>query len=158
VRGTAVSVLPYDPVNDQIVLIEQFRIGAYGTGQHPWLTEIVAGRAEPGEELDDVARRETLEETGCTLRALEFHCTYLANPACSTEIMHLYFGEVTASDVGGLHGLDHEDEDIRVFVVPADEAINWLGTPHVSNANFLIALQGFALKRAELRARWLAAA
>ncbi|MBT7510312.1 MAG: ADP-ribose diphosphatase, partial [Rhodospirillaceae bacterium] len=31
-RGNTVVVLPYDPVRDTVVLIEQFRIGAYVAG------------------------------------------------------------------------------------------------------------------------------
>jgi ADP-ribose pyrophosphatase len=42
-RGHAAAVLPYDPVLDQVVLIEQFRIGALQTPGDPWLVEIVAG-------------------------------------------------------------------------------------------------------------------
>ena len=156
VRGIAVSVLPYDPVADRVVLIEQFRIGAWARDWDVWQTEIVAGRAEEGEALDDVARRETLEETGCHLIRVEPVCRYLVNPACSTEIMNLYFGQVDAGEVSGFFGLDHEDEDIRVFTAAADEAIGWLNAGKVTNANLMIALQAFALRRDDLRGRWTA--
>ena len=63
-RGEVVGLLPYDPRADQVVLIEQFRIGAYAAGVWAWLTEIVAGVMAPGETAEEVARRETLEETG----------------------------------------------------------------------------------------------
>src|SRR5207245_10046791 len=47
-RSAAVAVLPYDPLRDQVVLIEQFRIGAYAHGDPaPWLLEAVAGLIEP---------------------------------------------------------------------------------------------------------------
>ena len=38
-RGHAVAVLPFDPARDQVVLIEQFRVGALGVVDHPWLLE-----------------------------------------------------------------------------------------------------------------------
>ena len=41
-RGHAVGILPFDPDRDEVVMIEQFRIGAYAAGVEPWLTEIVA--------------------------------------------------------------------------------------------------------------------
>ena len=69
-RGHVVGVLPYDPIEDRVVLIEQFRIGAYAAGFSPWLIEIVAGVIEAGEEPEEVARRETLEETGCSVTEL----------------------------------------------------------------------------------------
>ena len=42
-RGHAAAVLPYDPVRDEVVLIEQFRVGALAAPGGPWLMEIVAG-------------------------------------------------------------------------------------------------------------------
>lgn len=156
VRPAAVSVIPYDPVSDRVVLIEQFRVGAFGTGWHPWCVEIVAGRVEPGEELEDVAARETMEETGLTARHLEPVCTYLCNPSCSTEVMHMFAAHVDCGAVEGLHGLDHEDEDIRVFSLPAEEAFDWLKAGKANNANLIVALQALALRRDDFRARWLA--
>ena len=43
VRHDAVCVLPYDPQRDEVVLIEQFRVGALGKADNPWLIEMVAG-------------------------------------------------------------------------------------------------------------------
>ena len=87
-RGHAVSVLPYDPVLDHVVLIEQFRPGAYAAlasdwfdgDASPWLIECVAGIIEKGEDPEDVARRETVEETGCRLGEIIPVCHYLSSP------------------------------------------------------------------------------
>jgi ADP-ribose pyrophosphatase len=71
-RGAAVAVMLYDPQQDAVVLIQQFRIGAYlAKRSSPWLTEIVAGLVEQGEDPASVARRETLEEAGCEILDLE---------------------------------------------------------------------------------------
>ena len=70
-RGDAVAVLPYDPVRDAVVLVEQFRIGAFAREQSPWLMEIIAGTIEKGERPDAVARREAQEEAGLELGRLE---------------------------------------------------------------------------------------
>ncbi len=43
VRHDAVCVLPYDLARDCVVLIEQFRTGALGKVDNPWLIELVAG-------------------------------------------------------------------------------------------------------------------
>ena len=67
-KGDVVAVLPYDPVADAVVMIEQFRVGAIGAPRGAWLLEIVAGLMEPGEQPDDVARREATEEAGLALR------------------------------------------------------------------------------------------
>ena len=70
-RGQAAAVLLYDPTRDAVVLIEQFRVGAYAAGRGPWLTEIVAGSVNPGETGEDTVRREAREEAGLEIAALE---------------------------------------------------------------------------------------
>ena len=153
-RGQAVAVIPYDPRTDQLVLIEQFRIGAFAAGRHPWLTEVVAGRFDAGESPENVARRETLEEIGLPVDRLEFVTRYMVNHASSTEAITLFAGRVDATAAGGVHGLDHEGEDIRAFTVEAQEAIGWIGTERIANATLLLAMQWFAANRQRLREMW----
>ncbi len=59
---------------DEVLLIRNRR---YTVGRMEW--EIPAGRIEDGETKEDAARRECLEETGCTLKDLRFLCSQ--NPA-----------------------------------------------------------------------------
>lgn len=66
-RGDAVCVLLYDPLADAVVLVEQFRAGALGKVDSPWLLELVAGMVEAGESAEAVARRESVEEAGVEL-------------------------------------------------------------------------------------------
>ncbi len=47
-RGHAAVLLPFDPVRDEVVLVEQIRIAAYDTSESPWLLEMVAGMIEAG--------------------------------------------------------------------------------------------------------------
>src|SRR5690606_28222894 len=63
VRGEAAAVLPYDPVRQEILLVEQFRVGALGWRASPWCLELIAGIADqPGEAHDDLVRREAGEK------------------------------------------------------------------------------------------------
>ena len=62
VRHDAVCVLPYDPQRDEVVLIEQFRVGAIGKTTNPWLVELVAGLIDKDEQPEEVAHREAQEE------------------------------------------------------------------------------------------------
>ena len=153
-RGHAVGVLPYDPVADSLVLIEQFRIGALVAGMSPWLIEVVAGIVEEGEAPEEVARRETREEAGLEIQALMPMCRYLVSPGGSSESVRLYCGRVDSRGAGGIHGLAEEHEDIRVDRLPYGDAMRLLEEGRVTNSVSLIALQWLALHRDRVRAAW----
>lgn len=153
-RGHAAAVLPYDPVLDYVVLLEQFRIGALAAAGGPWLLDIVAGIIEPGETAAEVVRREMEEEAGCTLQALEPICEYLVSPGGTSERISLYCGQVDASRVGGIHGLAEEGEDIRVSTVSFDEALTLLESGRINSASPIIALQWLQMNRARLQQQW----
>ena len=153
-RGHAVAVLPFDPVRDQVVLIEQFRTGALGVVPDPWLLEPVAGIIEPGERALEVARREAREEAGLELLDLVPACTYFASPGGSTETCQVFVGRVDARDAGGIFGLPDEGEDIKAHVVPVEQALAFLCEGRIHAVSTIVALQWLALHRAELAERW----
>jgi len=151
-RGNAVCVLPYDPVRDTVVLIEQFRIGAYVAGVAPWQIETVAGIIDPGESEEDVARRECLEECGCTIAELHFVCRVLSSSGIMSELTAVFCGIVDATAVSGIHGLDHEHEDIRAGAFPFEDAAAMIADGRFQHAHGVIALQWLAANRDRLRA------
>jgi ADP-ribose pyrophosphatase len=153
-RGHAAVVLPYDPLRDEVVLIEQFRIGAYAAGIEPWLIEPVAGIVERGETPEEVARREALEEAGCEIAELEPIGTVLSSPGGCSEVSHLYCGRIDSAGVGGIHGLAHENEDIRAFTLPLDTALERLAKGEYNNASTVMTLQWLALNKERLQKKW----
>jgi ADP-ribose pyrophosphatase len=153
-RGQAAAVLPYDPVLDRVVLIEQFRPGAYVSGRHPWLVEIVAGIIDQGETAEDVVRREAWEEAHVQLTDIERIGSFLMTPGACTEGVEFYVGRTDSRGAGGFHGLAHEHEDIRVFTATTDEAAALLAAGKVENALAIIAIQWLLLNRMQLRDRW----
>ena len=155
-RGHAVGVLPYDPVRDEVVLIEQFRIGAHVAHMEPWLIEIVAGIIDEGETPEQVARREALEEAGLTIGELMPMCKYIGSPGGASESVQVFLGRIDSTSAGGIFGLDNEDEDIRVRVMPWAEARKLLADGGITNALGLVALQWLALNRDEVRKNWKA--
>lgn len=154
VRGDATCVLPYDAATDQVILLEQFRVGALEHNQSPWLLELVAGINDEGETPEAVARREGREEAGIELGELKPICQYLVSPGGTNEKIHLYCGEVNASTAHGVHGLEHEGEDIKVHVVQAHEAFELVASGRINNAASIIALQWLQLNHDILRAEW----
>jgi len=153
-RGHAAAVLLYDPERDSVVLIEQFRPGAYAAGLEPWLIEIVAGIIDPGESPEDVVRREAMEEAGCTVADLHPIGCFLATPGGSTETVAIYCGRTDSRGAGGIHGLDHEHEDIRVLVLGRQEALDRLAAGAVTNLIAAAALQWLALNYAKILSIW----
>lgn len=153
-RGHAAGAILYDPQADAVVLIEQFRAGAYAAGDSPWLVEVVAGVVEPGESPEEVVRRESIEEAGCTVLDLVPICRYFVSPGGTSETVALYCARIDSRGAGGIHGLAHEHEDIRVEVVPVAQALAQIASGRINNAPTIIALQYLALNRESLRRRW----
>lgn len=139
-RDPCVGVLLYDPKQGLVGLTEQFRIGVLGAEQSPWLYEVVAGMAEPGESLEEVVRREVLEEAGIETGELVPICDYWVSPGGSSERMYLFCALVDLADAGGLFGLDHEGEDIRLHVLPEQQVFEWLDQGVCNNAATTICL------------------
>jgi len=153
-KGNVVALLPYDPVTDTVVMIEQFRVGAIGAPRSAWLLEVVAGLMEPGEAPEEVARREATEEAGLAVGRIVPIARFFATPAKSTEFTHLYCGEVDASTAGGVHGLAQEGEDIRVLPMPAEDAFALLELGRIDSAWPMIALMWLQRHRERLRRAW----
>jgi ADP-ribose pyrophosphatase len=155
-RGNAAAALLYDPDNNAVVLIEQFRPGAFTSDRGtPWLVEIVAGMVEDGEDVEQTIRREAIEESGSTILDIVPMVNVFASPGGSSEIVSLFCGRVDSRDVGGIHGHAVEGENIRVIVEPADIAFKRLRSGDIHNAIFVIALQWLEKHGDALRQTWL---
>jgi len=153
-RGHAAVLLPFDPVRDEVVLVEQIRIAAYDVSESPWLLEMVAGMIEEGETVEDVARREALEEAGLVVGRTKPVLSYLASPGGTSERLSIMVGEVDATTAEGIHGLADENEDIRVHVVSREQAYQWVEEGKIDNAASVIALQWLQLHYQDLRNEW----
>ncbi|MBD5769755.1 NUDIX domain-containing protein [Marinomonas colpomeniae] len=154
VRDDAVCVFLFDPVADKVLLIEQFRPTVLKS-ESPWLLELVAGMVEEGEEDEEVARREALEEAGVSIKRLEYMFKFVPSPGGLVEYLRMFVGEFDSSavDVTKTHGLDEENEDIKLHLISSMDAIDLLRND-VENASTIMGLQWFALNRADLMARW----
>jgi ADP-ribose pyrophosphatase len=153
VRGHAAAMLPYDPVRDEVVLIEQIRVGTLDQAQ-PWQIEIVAGIMDADESPEELVRREAVEEAGVEVGELVKVTSYYPSAGGCSEKLDVFVGQVDATDAGGIHGLDYENEDIRVQVVSRDQAMSLLVDGKIENGASIIALQWLALNHKELQSQW----
>jgi ADP-ribose pyrophosphatase len=149
----AATVLPYDPVRDRVLLIEQFRAGPFARGDAQcWSLEAIAGRIDPGETPEETLRREAREEAGLEIGEMLFCHGYYPSPGAKTEFIYSYVAPMDLPDsASGLGGLLHEGEDIRVHLVPYDHAQALLQSGEIGNAPLVLSLQWLALNRDRLR-------
>ena len=154
IRGLAVAVLPYDAQRDEVVLVEQFRIGGIDDTRGAWLLEPVAGIAVTGEEPRSVIYREAQEEAGLEISDPELIADYLPSPGGSSERVAIYCARCDSSQAGGVHGIAEEHEDILSHVLSAEEAIEQALSGRLCSAMAIIALQWLALNRQRLRGEW----
>ena len=153
-RPRAVGVLLFDPVQRQVVLVRQIRVGMLDEGQPPWLLELVAGMVESGEEPIEVAARESLEEANTKPQDLLQICEYYNSPGISNERITLFCGRVDATQAGGIFGLDAEHEDIEVVVLSLADALAKVASGEINNAMSIIALQWLQLNQPMLEESW----
>lgn len=155
VRHRAVGVLPWDPERDELLLIEQFRVGALDYRDNPWCLEIIAGIADKENEcLETLARREAQEEAGIRLDQLIVITDYLVSPGGSNERMLLYLATANLDGADGIYGHPDEAEDIRVVRLPVAELPEVLAAGVLDNAPALIALQWFQANHDQLRHKY----
>ena len=150
----ATLVLPYDPVRDQVLLVEQVRMGPLARGDTVlWQLEPIAGRLDPGEGPQDAARREALEEAGLEIGVLHPVAEAYCSPGNSSEFYYIYVGIADLPPgTGRIGGLASEHEDIRSHVLCFDELMRMCADLQVANAPLVMAAYWLAHHRAGLRA------
>ncbi len=153
VSGDAAVVLPYDPVRDRVLLVEQFRPGPFARGdRNPWHLEPIAGRIDAGETPEQAARREAVEEAGITLRDLLPVANYYPSPGAKTEFLYTFVGLADLPDtVSGLFGLAEDNEDIRTHVISFARLMDLIEAGEVATAPLILSALWLAPRREALR-------
>lgn len=137
-RGHSVAILLHDVALKRIILVKQFRVGAVND-ENPWLVELPAGMIEANEAPEDVATRESQEETGLLPTKLHQICEYYNSAGGSSEKTTIYYVQVDSSNVAEFAGLATENEDIKVLAVPEQEFIASVKGGEYKTSSLLIA-------------------
>lgn len=153
VSGDAVTVLPYDPVRDRVLLVEQFRFGPHVRGDaNPWQLEAIAGRIDAGETPETAARREAQEEAGLGLTDLLPIAGYYPSPGAFGEYLYSYLALTDLPDSAAGHfGLAAEAEDIRAHLVSFADLMALCQSGEIANAPLLLSALWLSGQRAALR-------
>ena len=154
VSGDAATVLPYDPVRDRVMVVEQFRVGPFARGDaNPWMIEAIAGRVDPFETPEQCARREAAEEAGLSLHDLIEVARYYPSPGAKTEYLYSYVALCDLpDDTPRLGGEAAEAEDIRAHVIPFDRLMEIVRLPEGGNGPLILTAMWLAANRDRLRA------
>lgn len=155
--GAYAMVVLYIPESDEILLNEQFRLGAFiAEPENAFLFECAAGMLDEGESAIDAAKRETREETGCEVLDLVSVGSFFTSPGCLDELAHVFIGRIAKGDTGGIFGVEEEGEEIRTHLLPAEKVFEMLDAGMIRNGAAALGLNWFARHRQHLRQQWLA--
>lgn len=156
VAGDAATVLPWDPVLDRVLVVEQFRFAPFVRDDpHPFSIEAIAGRIDPGETAEQAARREAEEEAGLTLGPMERVAAYYPSPGAVTEHLTSFVARADLADaVMRLGGVADEAEDIRAHVIPFARLMDLVVSGEVANGPLILTALWLDGQRDRLRAAW----
>lgn len=153
-RGHAAAMLPYDPIRDEVVLIEQIRVGAL-EHESPWQLEIVAGIMDADEEVEELVRREAMEEAGLEVKNITSVASYYPSAGGCSEKLDVFVGQVSSLGAGGVYGLKYENEDIRALVMTRRDAYALIAEGKIENGASIVALQWLEINHEKVRTEWL---
>ncbi|MCB6176677.1 NUDIX domain-containing protein [Rhodobacter sp. Har01] len=150
----AVTVLPWDPLRDRVLLVEQLRAGPLARGDaNPWQLEAVAGRIDADETPEQAARREAKEEAGLVLDRLIPVAAYYPTTGAVSEYIWSFVAPVDLPDgSAGVHGIADEAEDIRGHLIGFEQALALIASGEIANAPLILSLYWLAGRRAQLPA------
>lgn len=109
--GESVVIVPLLS-EKEIIFLKQYR-----SSIDRWIFELPAGRVDEGEDKEEAAKRELIEETGYEATALEYVGSFYVSPGYSDEYMHLFI----ASGLKYVGEKPEEDEVIRIETVKLSE-------------------------------------
>lgn len=140
-RKEAAGVLIYNDQLQRFALIEQFRVGAIDDAISPWQLEIIAGVLDGDESPETCIRRESLEESGCEIAALDHLYSFYPSAGACDEIFHLYVAQAELPEHGGIFGMPDEGENIQLHIVSYQDLPALLASQRLRNAPVIMALQ-----------------
>jgi GDP-mannose pyrophosphatase NudK len=141
-RGNGAAILLYNRLAGTVILTRQFRMPTFVNGNPTgMLIECCAGLLDR-DNAEEAIRRETEEETGYKIGALEKVLEAYMSPGSVTEILYLFVAQYTKEmKVGEGGGLEHESEDIEVLEIPYSRAREMVRSGEIRDGKTILLLQ-----------------
>jgi len=141
-RGNGAVILLYNKKNKSVILTRQFRLPTFINGNEDgMLIEACAGLLDK-DNPEDCIKRETEEETGYRINAVQKVFEAYMSPGSVTEILYFFIGEYDETmkvNAGG--GLEEENERIEVLELPFNKALNLMSNGGIKDAKTIMLLQ-----------------
>ena len=135
----AAAVLLYDATRGVVLLVRQFRLGAFLCDGALDLVEVCAGMLD--DEPPDVSiARETWEEVGVRLSRLDHAFDIFTSPGGMTEKIACFVAPYIAEDRKGEGGGVDADEYITVIEMPFVDALRGISTGEIRDAKTIALL------------------
>lgn len=139
-RGNGATILLHNPQTDTVILTRQFRLPTFVNGNPTgMLIETCAGLLDD-EHPDDAIRRETEEETGYRIGAMQKVMEAYMSPGSVTEKLFFYLAEYSA-DTERAAGGGIDEEDIDILELSLAQALSMIGTGDIQDGKTIMLLQ-----------------
>jgi nudix-type nucleoside diphosphatase (YffH/AdpP family) len=140
-RGHGAAILPYDPVNRRVLLVRQFRMPVWVTGEPGMLIEACAGLLDE-HDPETAIRKEAEEELGYRIARPRLVLAPYMTPGSVTERLYCFLAEYSPADrISHGGGSEHEGEDIEVLEIPASEALAMVADGRIMDGKTILLLQ-----------------
>jgi nudix-type nucleoside diphosphatase (YffH/AdpP family) len=149
-HGAAAAILLVDRARQLVILVRQFRPGAF-FGGHPdgFLLEVPAGLLDD-DSPEEAISREAMEETGYAVSDLRHLFDMYSSPGTLTERVSCFAAHIDSTKRDGKGGgVDGEGEDIEIVEIPIDEAYSLIATGGITDSKTIMMLQWLMLHRSE---------
>jgi len=141
-RGNGAVILLYNKESNTVILTRQFRMPTFINGNvDGMMIEACAGLLDQ-DNPEDCIRRETEEETGYKIKAVQKVYEAYMSPGSVTEILYFFVAEYSKEmkvSEGG--GLEEEAENIEVLEYDFNEALEMVSNGNIKDAKTIMLLQ-----------------
>ncbi len=138
-HGLAAAELLYDPKRGAVMLVKQFRAGAYLSDGALATIEVCAGMLD-GDAPEACALREAFEETGIAIREARHAFDAYMSPGGMTEKIACFIAAYGEADRSGRGGGVDADEHIEVLEIPFGEALAMIERGEIADAKTIALL------------------
>jgi GDP-mannose pyrophosphatase NudK len=146
-RPDAVAVLIFNEEEETMTFVRQYRPAIGLKNDNEPIVEIAAGIIDEGENPEEAAKREVLEETGYKVENLEKLHEYYPGVGYCSERTTIYIARVKNEDKieeGG--GLEVEGEMMEIVETPVEMVYQEFDEGNFVDGKTIIALQEFRLQ------------